>query len=105
MRTNTLNIEATPMAPYVDVITAMTEPEKIAVARYLISLITVSENETQPSVFQRENEISDDVVKDLSEKIKQLPCTPKTQRLLELRHKAAEYIDLTDEKTKYLLGI
>ena len=105
MRTNSLNIEATPMAPYIDVITEMSEPEKIAVARYIISLITVSGNNAKQNDFQRENEISDDAIIELSEKIKKLPCTPKTQRLLELRRKAAEYIDLTDEKTKYLLGV
>ncbi len=93
------------MAPYAGMISEMSEQEKFAVVRYIISLIATPKSGAKQVDFQREDDISDETIKNLSEKIKELPCSPKTQRLLELRRKAAEYVDLNDEKTRYLLGV
>ncbi|MCR5455720.1 MAG: hypothetical protein K6F33_12100 [Bacteroidales bacterium] len=93
------------MAPYIGLISSMSEREKVAVVQYIINLIPKKKDDNQQSDIQRESEISEQELNVLREKIKQLPCNSKTKRLLELRHDAAKYIDLSDEKTRYLLGL
>ena len=100
-----LNIESTPMAPYARLISSMSEKDKVAVVNYITSLISQSQYVANLQGFKRENEITDADLKSLSEKIKQLPRSAKVERLLQLRHKAAECIDLDDDKTRYLLGL
>lgn len=100
MSTN-VNIAATPMAPYMGLLDSMNRNEKIAVAMFLVKSLPgieiVESNESEA--------ISKDDKEFLAEKLSEMTFSPRVRKLMELRKKAAEKIDLNDERTRYILGL
>jgi len=41
----------------------------------------------------------------IREKYKNLKRSPRVEKLMQLREEAAKYVDLTDERTKHILGL
>ncbi len=95
--TSLQRIESTPMAPYVGLMEKMSNQDKIAVATYLVATVP------NVKVVEEIPEKSNSEV--IHEKYKNLRRSPRVERLMQLREEASRYIDLTDERTKHILGL
>ena len=96
------------MAPYVNVIDGMSQKEKLAVVAYLINALQSDATEngnTHRKMFKRESEFTEEDRNLLQEKIKSLKSSPSIIRLSALQHDASNYIDTSDERTRYMLGL
>ena len=90
-------IQSTPMAPYVGLMEKMSNQDKVAVATFLLASVpNVKVVEEQPVMTNSEI---------IREKYKNLKRSPRVEKLMLLREEAAKYVDLTDERTKHILGL
>lgn len=90
-------IQSTPMAPYVSLMEKMSNQDKVAVATFLVAMVPYAKVvEEQPP--QSNAEI-------IREKYKNLKRSPRVEKLMQMREEAAKYVDLTDERTKHILGV
>ena len=95
--TSLQRIQSTPMAPYVGRMEKMSNQDKVAVAMFLVDMVPhVKVIEEQPEKTNAEI---------IREKYKDLKRSPRVERLMQLREEAAKYVDLTDERTKHILGL
>ena len=85
------------MAPYAMLMQEMSDQDKVAVATFLVATVPhVKIVEEQPAKTNAEI---------IREKYKGLKRSERVERLMQLRDEAAKYIDLTDERTKHILGL
>jgi len=85
------------MAPYVSLMEKMSNQDKVAVATFLVAMVPYAKVvEEQPP--QSNAEI-------IREKYKNLKRSPRVEKLMQMREEAAKYVDLTDERTKHILGV
>ena len=97
----TVNITNTPIAPYLGLLNDMGREEKIALVLYLVDSL--------PGVEVVETEGNEDTMQDedtfLVEKLKGMTFSPRIEQLFEKRRKAAQMVDLNDERTRHILGL
>lgn len=86
------------MAPYAMLMQKMSDQDKVAVATFLVATVPHVKivEEQQPAKTNAEI---------IREKYKGLKRSERVERLMQLRDEAAKYIDLTDERTKHILGL
>ena len=85
------------MAPYVGLMEKMSNQDKVAVAAFLVATVpNVKVVEEQPVKTNAEI---------IREKYKSLRRSKRVEKLMQLREEAAKYVDLTDERTKHILGL
>ena len=90
-------IQSTPMAPYIELMEKMSNQEKLAVAMFLVDAIPhVKVIEEQPT------KTNADIIR---KKFENLKRSPRVEKLMRMREDAAKYVDLTDERTKHILGL
>ena len=95
--TSLQKVQSTPMAPYVGLMEKMSNQDKVAVATFLVATVPhVKVVEEQPEMTNA------DVIR---EKYKNLKRSARVERLMKLREEADKYVDLTDERTKHILGL
>lgn len=75
----------------------MSNQDKIAVATFLVATI--------PHVKVVEEHSEKTNAEMIREKYKNLKRSPRVEKLMQLREEAAKYVDLTDERTKHILGL
>lgn len=90
-----LEIQSTPMAPYIGLMEKMSNQEKLAVAMYLVATI--------PHVKVVEEQSTKTNAEIILEKYRNLKRSPRVEKLMRMREDAAKYVDLTDERTKHIL--
>lgn len=96
------------MAPYISVIDGMSQKDKLAVAAYLINAIqsgAIEKDTGDRKHYKRESEFTEEDRHFLQEKMKSLLPSSRLTRLSVLQQEAANYIDTTDERTRYMLGL
>ena len=91
--TSLQRIQSTPMAPYIGLMEKMSNQGKVAVATFLVAMVP------HVKVVEKTN------AELIREKYKNLKRSPRVERLMQLREEAAKCIDLTDERTKHILGL
>lgn len=85
------------MAPYIELMEKMSNQEKLAVAMFLVDAIPhVKVIEEQPT------KTNADIIR---KKFENLKRSPRVEKLMRMREDAAKYVDLTDERTKHILGL
>ena len=85
------------MAPYVGLMEKMSDQDKVAVATFLVATVPyVKVVEEQPEMTNAEV---------IREKYKNLKRSARVERLMRLREEADKFVDLTDERTKHILGL
>ena len=90
-------IQSTPMAPYVGLMEKMSNQDKLTVAMFLVAMVPhMKVVEEQPS------KTNADIIR---EKYKNLKRSPRVEKLMRMREDAAKYVNLTDERTKHILGL
>lgn len=98
MTAASMRIQSTPMAPYMDLMEKMSNQDKMAVVSYLVAMMpnvkVVEEQSTQKSNAEI-----------IREKYKNLKRSSRVEKLMRMREDAAKYVDLTDERTRHILGI
>lgn len=95
--TSLQRIQSTPMAPYIGLMEKMSNQDKVAVATFLVAMVPHVKVVEEPS--EKTN------AELIREKYKNLKRSPRVERLMQLREEAAKCIDLTDERTKHILGL
>ena len=85
------------MAPYVRLMESMNNQDKVAVATFLVAMVPHVKVVEEPS-----EKTNAEIIR---EKYKSLKHSPRVERLMRLREEAVKYIDLTDERTKHILGL
>ena len=97
MNASLQRIQSTPMAPYVGLMEQMSNQDKVAVATFLVATVpNVKVVEEQPAKTNAEI---------IREKYKNLKHSQRVERLMQLREEAAKFVDLSDERTKHILGL
>lgn len=99
--TNAMEISQTPMAPYMSILNSMNNNKKMAVALFLISSIP----DVEIIKAKRESTMTKDDEEFLAEKLAGMTFSPRIERLFEKRKEIARTIDLTDERTRHILGV
>ena len=96
-----INLATTPIAPYLGVVDNMKRSEKMALALYLVESLPGIEivDKDEEDRFSPEEEAF------LAKKLSEMKFSPRVERLFEERQKVAETIDLSDERTRHILGI
>ena len=95
--TSLQRIQSTPMAPYVGLMEQMSDQDKVAVASFLVAKVPYAK-----VVEEKPDKTNAELIR---EKYKTLRLSPRVERLMKLREEAAENIDLSDERTKHILGL
>lgn len=90
-------IQSTPMAPYVSLMEKMSNQDKVTVATFLVAMVPYAK-----VVEERPPQSNAEIIR---EKYKNLKRSPRVEKLMQMREEAAKYVDLTDERTKHILGV
>ena len=85
------------MAPYVGLMEKMSNQDKVAVATFLVAMVP------NVNVVEEKPDKANAVL--IREKYKNLKRSPRVERLMQLREEAAKHVDLSDERTKHILGL
>lgn len=96
-----VNIAKTPMAPYIGLLNSMSRNEKMAVAMFLVDSVPgveLVETKTDESLSAEDEAF-------LASKLNGMTYSPRIERLFEKRKRAADVVDLEDERTRHILGL